>query len=79
MPLFRPARGRRRRAVKRARTPAGPPVMPHPFVSSGIFDHHGVESCGSCPMPADRTDVHVTRDVDPDAAALSRRIAGDRE
>jgi hypothetical protein len=86
MPLFRPSRGRRRRPVKRARTPTetpAPPVKPHDFVPTGVHNHRGVETCGWCQLLADRLDVHPGPgpypDVDQDAAALGRRITGDHE
>jgi hypothetical protein len=86
MPLFRPARGRRR-PVKRARTPTdrppAPPVKPHDFVATGVYDHRGVETCGWCQLLADRTDVHpgpgAYSTVDQDVAAISRRIVGERD
>lgn len=84
MSLFpRPPKPARRRRRTRAGVPVGPPVDPHPLVSSGGFDHRGVESCARCGLPASRTDVHtdavVAPAVDPDVAAVSRRIVGDRE
>jgi hypothetical protein len=81
MPLFRPARGRRR-PNKRARTPTAPPVDPHRFVGNGERTWRGVEGCALCPFPAGRTDIHTSPkfpDAGDDAAALTRRITGDRE